>query len=202
MAGPAPARLAPGYLNQPYGRCQRHWCRRGRCDGIRRLLVFRRCWHVRFNRSKQVATCLRNLPAFGIAQHQRLTEDIEARCARGQAFRSVRPIPTAGNENSDRTPKIGERRSSFRMSSQDFQNRNLKAHHTPRDANCRFLKTSTRESYLAIGADVYRGRKTIHCAKVKLFAVRLARTVPALTRSRDIQLNKRVPLSPHARSVA
>jgi hypothetical protein len=108
------------------------------------------------------------LPAVGIAQHQSLTEDIEARRARRQAFRPVCPISAAGNQNADRVPKIGERRSSFRMSSQDFQNCDLKAQYKPSRRQIFFFKES-RLSYLPVAVDVYRVGRLYIPAKCILF---------------------------------
>jgi hypothetical protein len=80
------------------------------------LFALGRRGHSHLNRSEQGAAGIRNLPAIGVAQHERLAEDIEAGRARGQAFRPIGPIGTARDQNCDGVLEIRQRRAPVGMS--------------------------------------------------------------------------------------
>jgi hypothetical protein len=64
--------------------------------------------------------------------------------------RLVQSVPQ--NQDADIARQVGNRGASFRMASQDFQNCNLKTHHTPPDETA--LKCAMRGGYLLVSVNV------------------------------------------------
>ena len=60
-------------------------------------------------RSEQRAAGLCDLPSLGIADDQRLTEDVQAGGARRQALRPIGPVGAATNEDRNRAFKVSHR---------------------------------------------------------------------------------------------
>jgi hypothetical protein len=93
--------MAAAAMPTPIDPYQRNWEYIGRPRLIGRLRFFQLGGRRGFNGSQQRSALRRDLPAAPRPNDQSLAEDVKARRPLSDAFRSIRPIPAAGNKDRD-----------------------------------------------------------------------------------------------------